>query len=107
MFFCLLALAGTGFLRHFRLIGQGMGHRRGAGGGGQALFWGIDWHSWGNLHLWLGYIMLGLLALHVVLHLKEITGIYRRLIPSPAARLAVAAAFLILCFYALLFPFLT
>lgn len=93
-------------MRHFRLSGPGWGQGRGAGGGGQALFWGIDRHGWGNIHLWLGYIMLGLLALHVILHFKEITGIYRRLIPTPAARLAVAAAFLILCFYALLFPFL-
>ncbi len=106
MFFCLMALAGTGFLRHFRLSGQGFGRGRGAGEGGQAAFWGIDRHSWGDIHLWLGYIMLGLLALHITLHWREITGIYRRLIASPAVRLAAAATFLILSLYALLFPFL-
>jgi len=106
MFWCLMALAGTGFLRRFRLPGQGQGQGRGYGALGQhTSFWGIDRYGWNDIHLWLGYIMLGLLALHVVLHWREITAIYRRLITDPTVRLVVAITFALLSLATLLFPF--
>ena len=103
MFWCLMALAGTGFLRKFRLPGQG---GRGYGTLRQeTLFWGIDRQSWSDIHLWLGYVMLALLALHIVLHWKEINIIYRRLIPYPAVRVIVAIVFAVLSLGLLLFSF--
>lgn len=41
---------------------------RGGGPHAGKYLWGFHRHQWGNLHIVLSLIMLGLLALHLVLH---------------------------------------
>ena len=56
------ALASTGFILAFRLL-SGRDHR------GTTL-WGMDRHTWGDIHTWLAYILMALVALHLLIHLR-------------------------------------
>lgn len=57
--FC--GLAGTGLLLAFRLPPGSRGGR-----GLSAMGW--DRHEWGDVHTWLAYAFLGLVAAHLALH---------------------------------------
>lgn len=104
MFLSMMFLAGTGFLRRFVLPG-GIG--AGYGGWGRASsFLGMDRHTWNDIHLWLGYTVLGLLAIHIVLHYKQIKAIYRGMFKNDFLRLIIAVLFLLISLAALFFPFL-
>ncbi|MEI6351809.1 MAG: DUF4405 domain-containing protein [Verrucomicrobiota bacterium] len=90
--FC--TMAGTGLLMAFRLI---PGSR-----GGQGLeVWGWSRHEWGDLHTWISYVFIALIAIHLVLHWAWLTkcaasGHLWRLIVGLAVGLAIIAAFLLL-----------
>ena len=38
------------------------------GSGRYATLWGLDRHGWGDIHFWVAVVLLGVLALHLVLH---------------------------------------
>jgi len=57
--FC--AMAGTGLLLGFRLPPGSQGGR-----GLSAL--GLDRHEWGDLHIWVGYLFIISILLHLALH---------------------------------------
>jgi hypothetical protein len=57
--FC--ALAGTGFLLAFRLPPGSQG-----GQGLAAL--GLSRHEWGEIHTWIGYVVVAAILLHLLLH---------------------------------------
>lgn len=92
---CLAAIAGIGFLIKYTLV---PGYKRWEiyGRNVDLFFWGLDRHEWGTVHLVIGFVFLGLLVLHVVLHWDMIAVIYRKLIPMPALRHAVAVIFVCL-----------
>lgn len=54
------ALASTGLILAFRLL-PGRDHR------GTTL-WGMDRHAWGDIHTWLAYVLIILVALHLWIH---------------------------------------
>ena len=82
---CLAAMAGIGLLIKYVLI-PGFQRWEIYGRNVELFFWGMDRHQWGTIHLVLGLVFLALLVLHVILHWQMIVNIYRRLIPSRAAR---------------------
>ncbi|MBU0568655.1 DUF4405 domain-containing protein [bacterium] len=105
MFLCMMAIAGTGFLMKFVLI-PGQERWVKYGRNVELLLLGMDRHEWGEIHLVLGFILVGLLVLHIILHWKMIWCMFRKLIGSQIARRIVAAAFLIACLTVLIFPFI-
>lgn len=105
MFLCLMGLTGLGFLMKYILL---PGREAWAKYGRNVeLSWlGWDRHDWGQIHLYLALILLGVLVIHIILHWQMILGLFARLIPNPRTRTRVALAFLILTVLLLYFPFL-
>ena len=105
MFFCLMAIAGLGFLQRYVLI---PGQERWAkyGRNVDLTWWGWDRHDWGQIHLYLGFILLGLLTIHTILHWHMILGLFNRLIPEARTRTRVAYIFLGICLVLFSFAFL-
>ena len=91
----LAAIAGLGFLINWVLI---PGEQRPAVYGSRPdLYWlGWDRHQWGDVHLVLGITLLALMVLHVVLHWGQVVGIWRRMVGSRVARVALAVVLLLL-----------
>ena len=96
MFLCIMAIAGIGFLMKFVLIpGKDRWTEYGRNVG--LFLLGMDRHEWGTIHLIIAFILLGLLLLHIILHLKMIAGMFDKLIASRKARWVIAIVFLITC----------
>jgi hypothetical protein len=105
MFLCLMAMAGLGFLMKYVLPpGRDVMAKYGRN---LYLSWlGWDRHDWGDIHLYLAFTLLSLLALHLILHWHLIPGLFARLVPQPRARFRIALIFLLLSLLLIYFPFL-
>jgi hypothetical protein len=105
MFLCLMAMAGLGLLMKYTLpAGRDVWAKYGRN---LAFFWlGWDRHDWGDLHLYLAFILLSLLALHIILHWQQILGLFQRLVPDSRRRHRIALIFLLLSLLLIYFPFL-
>jgi hypothetical protein len=89
MFIVIMAVAGLGFLMKWVLL---PGHRINEvyGTNTDLLFWGLDRHQWGAIHLYLALLLVFLLVLHIVLHWDMIVCIFRQMIPSGTVRSVIA-----------------
>jgi hypothetical protein len=105
MFLTLMALAGLGFLMKYILPpGREVMARYGRN---LYLSWlGWDRHDWGDIHLYLAFALLTLLVIHLILHWKQIVGLFQRLVPDPRRRYKIALIFLLLSLLLIYFPFL-
>jgi hypothetical protein len=45
------------------------------GSGRFLTIWGLDRHEWGQIHFWISFIFLGILAVHLVLHWRWILNV--------------------------------
>lgn len=104
MFLCMMAIAGIGFLMKYVLL---PGRETWAVYGKKVeLSWlGWDRHDWGAVHLYLAFVLLGLLLLHIVLHWQMITGLFKKFFAEGKRRSIVAIVFVALCVALLFFPF--
>lgn len=105
MFLCLMALAGLGFLMKYALP-PGREAWAKYGRNVQLTWMGWDRHDWGQIHLYIAFILLGLLVIHLYLHWQMILGLYARLVPNPQTRTRLAYALLIITALFLFLPFL-
>lgn len=105
MFLCMMAMAGIGFLMKFVLI-PGKERWVKYGRNVDLSLLGMDRHEWGTIHLIIGFILLGLLVLHIVLHWKVILNMYQRLVGSRRARRIIASIFIIASVMLVIFPFI-
>ena len=104
MFLVMMAMAGLGFLMKYVLIpGRARWVKYGRNVDLTLLGW--DRHDWGDLHLYLGFTLLGLLILHIILHWKQIVGLFQRFV-SPERRTLVLLVFVLLAVLLIYFPFL-
>lgn len=105
MFLTLMTLAGLGLLIKYVLI---PGRTAWAKYGVQVdIIWlGLDRHAWGEVHLYLAFLLLSLLALHVILHGKIILGFLTRFISQPALRMGMASVFFLVGMTLLALPLL-
>ena len=71
MYFSLAVLIGTGLLIHYRLI---PGYR---GGHGLTLL-GLSRHEWGTVHLWISYLLVFLIIVHLLLNAAFIKTVIAR-----------------------------
>lgn len=101
---CMAAIMGTGFLMQFTLIS---GQKRWIkyGENVDLFFMGMDRHQWGKIHLILGFVLIGLLALHLFLHWNIIKNVYKKLIRRPLLNKLVGLGFVLICFGLILLPF--
>ncbi|MBN1893857.1 DUF4405 domain-containing protein [bacterium] len=105
MFLLMALVTGLGFLMKYVLV-PGKDRISRFGRQVDLYFWNLDRHEWGNIHLILGFVLLGLLVLHILLHWSAVLCLYRRLIGSKARRRILALLFSLLCVFLLVFPFL-
>lgn len=106
MFIAMMTMAGQGFLLEYILVhGREVPEKYGLNA--DLYFFGLDRHGWGDIHLVIGFVLLGLLVLHIVLHWQMISVMYRRLITNSKSRRIITLLFiminLLLIFFFLLF----
>lgn len=89
MLVLLMLITGLGFLIKYVLV---PGFKRNVlyGSDVEIYFLGLDRHQWGGIHLYLGLVFLGLMLIHIVLHWKMITSIFRRMVVEKTSRRAIA-----------------
>ena len=98
MFLCMMWIVGIGLLMKLVLV-PGKERWVKYGRGVDLSLLGMDRHQWGTIHLIMGLVLLGLLALHVLLHWKAILSVYQRLIDNRKTRRTIAFAFIIVCLF--------
>ncbi len=107
---CLLlggaALSGIGFIMKF-VLPPGKERMLLYGRNVDLTLLGLDRHQWGAIHLVLAYILLGLLGLHLLLHLSWIASMLKRITGQSRGRVAAAVAFVLICLALFLLPFFT
>jgi hypothetical protein len=104
MFLCMAAMAGLGFLMKYVLL-PGRESTMKYGRRVDLSFLGLDRHDWGAIHLYLGFLLLALLALHIVLHWNMIPGLFARLIGNSRQRWQIGFVYVLIAAALLLFPF--
>ncbi|MGQ9687420.1 MAG: DUF4405 domain-containing protein [Desulfobaccales bacterium] len=105
MFLCMAAIAGLGFLMKYVLL-PGRESTIKYGRRVELSFLGLDRHDWGAIHLYLGFLLLTLLVLHIVLHWNLIPGLFAKLIPDSGKRWRIGLVYGVIAAILLLFPFL-
>ena len=73
----LVALATTGLMLRYQMPPgsgglHGMGSGEGAGSRPVTVVWGLSRHEWGSVHYWIALLLMGVLAVHLILHWKWI-----------------------------------
>ena len=71
----------------------------------ELLFWGMDRHQWGNIHLYIGFGIVFLLVLHILLHWRMLLGALRALLGSSPWRKLLFLLLLLLTLLFLIAPF--
>jgi uncharacterized protein DUF4405 len=98
-------ITGIGFLIKYTLI-PGSERWDVYGRNVDLSFMGLDRHQWGEIHLILGFILLGLLILHIILHWKAVKCLYKKYILSKNVRVFCASAFTIITLLFVVIPFI-
>lgn len=80
----IVVLATTGLMLRWQmppgsgeLHGMGFGSGAGAGSRPITVVWGLSRHEWGSIHYWIALGLMGVLAVHLVLHWKWIVCVLR------------------------------
>lgn len=97
------AIIGTGFLIKYTLI-SGQNRWKVYGVNTELYFLGLARHDWGMIHLILGFVLFGLLVVHIVLHWKIVTNVYHKIIETPTLKKIEAFTFIIICTLLILLP---
>jgi len=102
LFVMMAAIGGIGLLIKYSLI-SGKDQWEVYGSNVELTLWGWDRHQWGSLHLILGFILFGLLLLHLLFHWKQIKGLFRHLIPLNTSRIILTGVFIAITLALLIF----
>ncbi|MBN2348414.1 MAG: DUF4405 domain-containing protein [Bacteroidales bacterium] len=104
MLVLLMAIAGLGVLIKYVLI---PGYERNAlyQGDVELYFIGHTRHEWGSIHLWLSCVFLFLIILHIILHWKMITCIFKQMITGRTSRAIIVFFTGIVAIFFALAPF--
>ena len=105
MFLLMAAIGGIGFLIKYVLV-SGSERWEIYHENVDLLFWGLDRHQWGAIHLILGYILFGLLFFHILFHWDLIKVLYQKLVRVKLSRVIFTVLFVMLSSLLLFFPFL-
>jgi hypothetical protein len=105
MFFCLSAITGIGLLIKYTLI-SGQEQISKYGSNVKLSLFGLNRHEWGEIHLIIGFILIGLLTLHIILHWKAIKSVYKGLQHKKPAIKFISIVFFTICFLLIAIPFI-
>lgn len=105
MLLLMMALTGTGYVRKYILL-SGRAAREAFGSKVEMTLLGMNRDSWATIHLYIGYILLFFLLLHIILHWNQIKVMYRKLIPNETLRLVLLTAFVLAGVLLVIFPFI-
>jgi len=105
MFLSMMSIAGIGFLMKYVLIPGKEVHVK-YGKDVELSLLGMDRHEWGGIHLIIGFVLLGLLILHIILHWKMILALFRKLFSGKRVRIVIALLFIIVCSFLVICPFI-
>jgi hypothetical protein len=105
LFLVTMAIAGIGLLLKYVLV-TGREEIIRYGRRVDLTLFGLDRHSWGDIHFYLALTMLGVLILHIYFHWRMIVLLYRRFIGNPKVRLIALIIFVLVSLILLTFPFL-
>lgn len=99
------AMAGIGFLIKYTLIS---GQERWVvyGSNFELYLFGMDRHEWGAIHLIIGFVLLGLLVLHIILHYDIIICLYNRIFQKKMVYKLITVLFITICSLFIIVPFL-
>ncbi len=106
MFLAMTFMASSGLLIKYVLL-PGSQAREKYGRNVELLLLGMDRHEWGTVHLVAGLVLLALLALHIALHWKEITGVFSKWFRSPGQRAVMTWILLVVCGLLLALPLIS
>ena len=104
MFICMAAIVGIGFLIKYTLI-SGQERRIVYNDNVELYLFGMDRHEWGAIHLILGYVLIGLLVLHIIFHWKIVVTIYNRLIKRKLVKQLTTILFVSISALLIIVPF--
>jgi len=104
LFLVMAAVGGIGLLMKYRLV-SGEERWEIYGSNPELFLWGLGRHQWGDLHLILGYVFWALLVFHILLHWRQITGIFRKLVPGRAGRACLVSGLVLVSLFLLAFAF--
>lgn len=105
MFICMAAITGIGFLIKYTLV-SGQERRIKYDENVELYLFGLNRHEWGSIHLIIGFILLGLLVLHIILHWKFITCVYNRMFKKGVVKRLSTILFITICSLFIITPFL-
>lgn len=105
MFLCMSVVAGLGLLIKYTLI-SGQERWIVYGENSNLYLLGMDRHEWGSIHLISGYVLLGLLALHIILHWNAIVCVYNRIFRKKLIYNLLSIVFITICALFIIVPFL-
>jgi len=103
MSLCMMAMAGIGLLIKYVLL-PGSEAQVKYGTKVNLYLFGLDRHEWGTIHLIIGFVLGGLLVLHIVLQWTQILNVYRKLISGQTPRRIIAVVFIIISLVLVVFP---
>lgn len=86
LFLLLAAMAGVGLLIKYVLI-SGENRNLLYGEDINFLYWGLDRHEWGTIHLIISLVFIFFLVLHIIFHWDMMLCLLRRLIPNKRRRI--------------------
>jgi len=104
MFLNFALICGIGLLIKYTLP-PGRERMSEFGSNTKMFFLGLDRHQWGTIHLTAAYVMLALLALHIILHWPAIKVLARKAVPNLWLRRALAPGLVMLGAGLMLFSF--
>ena len=104
MFICMTAMICLGLLIKYILL-PGKERWIVYGDNVDLYFLGLDRHEWGTIHLIIGFVLLGLLILHIILHWKTILALYSKLIKNKSARIIITVGLIVVFVLLATFPF--
>lgn len=105
MFLCMSILVGIGILIKYILI-SGQERWIVYGENVELYLFGMDRHEWGTIHLIIGFVLLGLLALHIILHWKVIISVNNRIFQRKLVKKLIAIVYISICVLFIMLPFL-
>jgi len=105
LFLGMMFLAGTGYVRKYILL-SGSASRAVYGQKTDMFMLGFNRDDWSVIHLYTAYFLLFLLGLHIILHWKQITIMYKQLVGNHTLRILLMAVFLMVSVFLVVFPFI-
>jgi Domain of unknown function (DUF4405) len=103
MLIVLMAVAGLGFLMKYVLL-PGYKINELYDSDTELSFLGLDRHQWGAIHLFLAFILIFFLILHIILHWGMILSVFRQLITGKKVRIVISVLVGVLSIFLALAP---